>query len=241
MIAESHAQGGCSTRCRGDAPASDRTTSERDSRAERADTEWDRLRRFVEGDPSAARELVACLYPLVISIIRSHVRDRSIEEGLAQSVFLKMFTRLHQFRGPSPLSSWVAQIAARCSLDHIRKLSRLREIRMADFSKSERQAFYDAAGDCGRTRTDRVSNRQLIQELLEQLSPSDRLVIQLVYIEGRSSADAGREMGIKKPLVKIRAHRARAKLQRLLVARENGCREIANSLVARRIGVGNQP
>ena len=63
------------------------------------------LERVRRRDQAAARELVEHLYPLVIRIVRSHLPRRVAEEDLAQEIFLKMFTRLEQYKGrPASIS-----------------------------------------------------------------------------------------------------------------------------------------
>ena len=69
------------------------------------------LERVRQRDQVAARELVDHLYPLVIRIVRSHLPRRVAEEDLAQEIFLKMFTRLDQYKGAVDFSHWVSRIA----------------------------------------------------------------------------------------------------------------------------------
>jgi RNA polymerase sigma-70 factor (ECF subfamily) len=57
---------------------------------------------------------------------------------------------------------------------------------------------------------------------LSRLSPSARLVITLLEIEGRSVREIAGLTGWSAPLVKVRAFRARAEMRRLL---KGVCRE----------------
>ena len=58
--------------------------------------------------------------------------------------------------------------------------------------------------------------KQLIQRLLDQLSPPARLVITLLEIEDRSVKEISQLTGWSMPLVKVRAFRARAEMRKLL-------------------------
>jgi len=58
--------------------------------------------------------------------------------------------------------------------------------------------------------------RQLVERVLEQLSPAARLVITLQEIEGRSVKEVSKLTGWSVPLVKVRAFRARAEMRRIL-------------------------
>ena len=59
----------------------------------------DELALVKSGDEGAAKRLVEALYPKVIRIIRNHLPVTADEQDIAQEVFLKMFTKLEQFRG----------------------------------------------------------------------------------------------------------------------------------------------
>ena len=82
------------------------------------------LERVRQRDQAAARELVEHLYPLVIRIVRSHLPRRVAEEDLAQEIFLKMFTRLDQYKGAVAFSHWVSRIAVTTCIDQLRAQKR---------------------------------------------------------------------------------------------------------------------
>jgi RNA polymerase sigma-70 factor (ECF subfamily) len=69
------------------------------------------LERVRRGDEDAACLLIQHLYPLVIKLVRSHLPRRTSEEDLMQTVFVRVFTKLDQFRGTVPLEHWVARVA----------------------------------------------------------------------------------------------------------------------------------
>ncbi len=58
--------------------------------------------------------------------------------------------------------------------------------------------------------------RLLVTRVLEQLSPSARLVITLLEIEDRSVKEIAELTGWSVPLVKVRAFRARAEMRKIL-------------------------
>ncbi|HEY4989356.1 MAG TPA: sigma-70 region 4 domain-containing protein, partial [Opitutaceae bacterium] len=61
---------------------------------------------------------------------------------------------------------------------------------------------------------DALAAKELIHKLLDQLNPEDRLVIQYLDLEQKSIAEISRLTGWNQTLVKVRAFRARRKLQR---------------------------
>jgi RNA polymerase sigma-70 factor (ECF subfamily) len=59
-------------------------------------------------------------------------------------------------------------------------------------------------------------SRDLAAKLLARLSPEDRLVLVMLDAEGMSAAEIAGLLGWSVSKVKVRAHRARASLRRVL-------------------------
>jgi RNA polymerase sigma-70 factor (ECF subfamily) len=173
------------------------------------------LDRVRKRDQMAARELVEHLHPLVIRIARAHLPRRVSEEDLAQEIFLKMFTRIDQYQGNVPFTHWVSRIAVTTCIDHLRAQKRRPELRWADLSEAQTDAL-DAAitGENDVPPDDAVAAKELVYKLLDQLKPDDRLVIQYLDLEQKSIAEISALTGWNQTLVKVRAFRARRKLQR---------------------------
>lgn len=169
------------------------------------------------GDQEAARDLVDHLYPQVIRIIRPRLPRRMDEEDLAQEVFLKMFTRLDQFRGDMPFTHWLSRIAVTTCIDQLRKQQRRPELRHADLSEDEAEMLDVVTKDESvKNAGEAMAAQELLGKLLDQLSPADRMVVQLVDLEQKSLAETAELTGWSSAVVKVRAFRARRKLRTLL-------------------------
>lgn len=174
------------------------------------------LERVRQRDQIAARDLVEHLYPLVIRIVRSHLPRRVAEEDLAQEIFLKMFTRLDQYQGNVPFPHWVSRIAVTTCIDALRAQKRRPEFRWADLSETEAEVLDNVLADTSADApSDAMAARELVQKLLAQLSPADRTVIQLLDLEQKSVAEISSLTGWGQSMIKVRAFRARRKLQKL--------------------------
>jgi RNA polymerase sigma factor (sigma-70 family) len=174
------------------------------------------LERVRVGDQLAARELVEHLHPLVIRIVRAHLPRRVAEEDLSQEVFMKVFTRLGQFQGTVPFPHWVSRIAVTTCIDHLRAQKRRPEFRWADLSENEADvldAVLTSENDV--SANDALAARELVAKLLEQLKPDDRLVIQMLDLEQKTLIEISQLTGWSTTLIKVRAFRARRKLQKL--------------------------
>jgi RNA polymerase sigma factor (sigma-70 family) len=179
------------------------------------------LERVRGRDQLAAKALVEHLHPMVIRIVRARLPRRVAEEDLSQEIFLKMFTRLDQYHGAVPFSHWVSRIAVTTCIDHLRSQQRRPEFRWADLSETEADVL-DAVltSDSDQLPGDAVAAHELVQKLLDQLKPEDRLVIQLLDLEQKTIAEIHAITGWNSSLIKVRAFRARRKLQKLFVELE---------------------
>ncbi len=176
----------------------------------------DCLARARKQDQDAARSLVDHLYPTVIRIVRGYLPRRAAEEDLAQEIFVKMFEKLDQFQGEVPLKHWVSRIAVNHCLNAIRAQKARPEWRMADLS--EEQAAALEAATAGAVQDPHPAHllgaRELVEMLLETLSPRDRLLIRMLEMEDRSVDEVRRVTGWSATYIRVRAFRARRRLNR---------------------------
>jgi RNA polymerase sigma factor (sigma-70 family) len=174
------------------------------------------LERVRQRDQSAARELVEHLYPLVSRIIRSRLPRRVAEEDLAQEVYLKMFSRLEQYKGEVPFTHWVSRIAVTTCIDQLRRQQRRPEFRWADLSENEAEVLDSVLADeKAEAPDDHLAAHELVHKLLGQLKPEDQMVLQMLDLEQKTIAEISALTGWNTSLIKVRAFRARRKLQKL--------------------------
>jgi len=175
------------------------------------------VKAALQHDDEAARELVRQLYPLVAKLVRAYRFRRTSEEDLTQMIFIKVFQKLSQFSGKVPLEHWVSRIAVNTCLNQIESEKVRPELRQADLSEEEQAVVENLAVSSEELAPDkRFASRQLVEHLLAALKPAERLVIDLLYLQGRSVAEIKKMTGWSEPLVKIRAFRARHKMKQQL-------------------------
>jgi len=165
-------------------------------------------------DDEAARELVRRLYPLVAKMVRSHRPRRTSEEDLCQMIFIKIFQKLSQFSGKVPLEHWVSRVAVNTCLSQIESEKVRPELRHADLSEEEAAVVENLAASSEELAPDRqLASRQLVEHLLAMLKPVERLVIDLLYLQGRSVEEIHEITGLGVAAIKVRAFRARQKMK----------------------------
>jgi RNA polymerase sigma-70 factor (ECF subfamily) len=173
------------------------------------------VERVRQRDEDAARALFRHLYPLVARLVRSHLPRRTSPEDLVQTVFMKLFANLDRFSGAVPLEHWVSRIAINTCLNQIAAEKARPEMRWADLSEEQTEAL--EAVTAGPEELEPLHNlaaREIVEKLLDQLAPTDRLVLTLLHLEGRTVAEVRQITGWNVPVIKVRAFRARRKLRK---------------------------
>ena len=175
------------------------------------------LRRIPEGDEGAARDLFHFLYPLVARLVRSHLPQRTSEEDLCQIAMVKIFSAAAQFSGKVPIEHWVSRIVINTCLNQIRSEKVRRELRMSDLGEAEAEIVEKLTTSTeAPNASDAAASKELVELILTRLDPSDRLLINLLYIEGRKLAEVSALTGWNTTVIKVRAFRARRRMRHYL-------------------------
>lgn len=133
-----------------------------------------------------------------------------------QEVFLKLLQKVGSYRERPgvPFEHWVSRLAVRTCLDALRAERSRPEWRMADLGEGEQEWLDYLMQRNAEVPEERDREAKgIVTRLLEQLSPPDRLVLTLLDLEGRSTQEIAQMTGWTRPMVKMRAMRARRKLR----------------------------
>ena len=172
------------------------------------------LERIRNGATDDFAEIVRHHQSRVFAILHGYERDAQKLEDLAQETFVKVWRALGQFDGRAPLEHWIARIAGRVALDHLRREKRRRqEIGLPELGEDVLDWL---RSDDENRELDARSAAEVLDLALRELSPADRVVITMQELEGRSVKEIAAAIGASGVAVRVRALRARAKLKRAL-------------------------
>ena len=172
------------------------------------------LQRIRAGATDEFAELVRRHQARVFGILHRYERDVHRVEDLAQEAFLKAWRALNQFDGRAPFEHWISRIAVRTALDHLRREKRHRnEIGLPDLGED---ALDWLRSSDERSELDSRGAAEVLHRALDQLPATDRVVITMQELEGRSVKEIAATLGVSGIAVRVRAVRARAKLKRAL-------------------------
>jgi RNA polymerase sigma-70 factor (ECF subfamily) len=178
-------------------------------------TEAELITAVLQGDAASFEPLIERYSPRVFATARRYARRDSEVEDIVQEVWLKAYQKLKSFRSEAPFEHWLMRLAVRTCYDFLRSHQRNRETSFTELTEPEGDWLerFVAAPVSGE---DAAAARQLVERLLQQLSPPARLVITLLEIEDRSVKEISQLTGWSVPLVKVRAFRARAEMRKIL-------------------------
>lgn len=174
------------------------------------------LGRVRAGEEDAARLFFRTHHPAVARIVRNHPSRRHSEEDLCQMIFMKIFTHLDQYSGGVPISHWISRIAVNTCLVELKKDQHRRELHEADLSEDAVTLLQRVADPATLDAEATRSAHEVVQHLLSHLAPADRVIMAFLYIDQHSVAETAALTGQPQAVVKIRAFRARRKLNNLI-------------------------
>jgi RNA polymerase sigma-70 factor (ECF subfamily) len=185
-------------------------------------TDAELIAEVLQGRAASFEILVQRHSPRVFAIARRYARRDSEVEDIAQEVWLKSFQKLATFRGDAPFEHWLARLTVRTCYDFLRGHQRNREMTFSELSEPEQDWLDRVVTNPGEAVESADAARQLVGRILDELSPSARLVITLLEIEERSIREIAELTGWSVASVKVRAFRARAEMKKRLARLAKG-------------------
>jgi RNA polymerase sigma-70 factor (ECF subfamily) len=183
-------------------------------------SDGDLVARAGAGDEAAFEELFNRHRRRVALIASRFFRQREQIEEIVQDSFTKAYFALSDFSNQqeAAFASWIARIAFNSSYDELRRMKRRPESAMSNVSEEESAWLQEQARAEGAENDveSAIVSRDLAAKLLSRLSPEDRLVLVMMDVEGLSVSEVAKINNWSVPKVKVRAHRARTRLRRVL-------------------------
>ncbi len=176
------------------------------------------IRRILRGEIELYGEIITRHQRHVARIVARHVPADRTEET-AHDVFVRVYLRLAQFSGEVPFEHWLSGIAVCTCYDFWRV--RNREAWPVSALTAEHHRWMDQAlaaesDDEFREQARRREAIEVLDWALARLSAENRMVLTLVHLDGYSMQEAAHLLGWTTVNVKVRAHRARRALRKIL-------------------------
>jgi len=159
------------------------------------------------GDTNAFRLLVEEYQHMVFTVALNIVKNHEEAEEVAQDTFIKVYKNISQYNGDAKFSSWLYKIVYNTALSRLKK-KKIDQYSLDDHHEKD----YGLSIHEGWTELVLDDQKKYIQQALDKLSEQDRLVLTLYYLAEEGLNEICVITNEKKSTVKVRLHRARAKL-----------------------------
>lgn len=159
--------------------------------------------RCLRGERSAQYELFKRFGPPLLTLCRRYARDDQQAEDFFQDAFLRIFDKMHTFKGEGSFEGWMRRVMVTTCLNHLQKSS----------SKNEKNVLDDLPeGSHNPAIFSRLAEEELLV-LVQQLPTGYRTVFNLFAIEGFSHQEIATELSITEGTSRSQLAKARRMLQ----------------------------
>lgn len=151
-------------------------------------------------------------------IARAVLRDDAEAEDVMQDAYVRAYQNLASFEGRAKFSTWLSRIAFHEALGRLRRRSRFQSF---DDPESSNGDAMNSAVSLDRSPEQETYDRELsavLENAVLSLADEYRMVFVLRDVEGMSTEETAQCLNLTQENVKVRLHRAHAKLRRQLYA-----------------------
>jgi RNA polymerase sigma factor (sigma-70 family) len=184
-----------------------RTAGEPEAMGEEDDSAL--VARVADADNRALRELYDRHAAWLHTRLMRRCNDSEVVLEVVQDTFVAVWKDARKFRGDGDVGAWLWGIAFR------RMVSRLRSRKDVVLLPHWDEALVPSLGRSPAAEDEVLLGVEYgdLADALRRLSPEFRSVVQAVVLDGLTTKEAGRLLGVRENTVKTRLHRAKAQLR----------------------------
>jgi RNA polymerase sigma-70 factor (ECF subfamily) len=184
------------------------------------------VRACQKGEAGALDALIRATYADVYALCRRMLADPDEAADATQEVFVRVMRSVIGFRGDSAFGTWLHRVTVNVCLTALRKRSKARAVGMVAGGTPFALPGDDAAlvsSDVSPSEAAETADLLSRSEAALARLPEDaRAVVVLRDIEGLSTKEVADLLGVTENVVKVRLHRAHARLRQLVVGGQSG-------------------
>lgn len=172
------------------------------------------VRRVLEGESPLYEILMRRHNQRLYRVARAILRDDAEAEDVMQDAYVRAYQNLASFEGRAKFITWLTRIAVHEALTRSRKRLRFQPLDPVEESNGE---IMQSAPSSVRSPEQQAYDRELgavLEKAILALSEDHRLVFMLRDVEGLSTEETAHCLNLTEENVKVRLHRARARLRK---------------------------
>jgi RNA polymerase sigma-70 factor (ECF subfamily) len=152
-------------------------------------------------------------------VARAILRNDAEAEDVLQDAYVRAYEHLDQFAGRAKFSTWLTRIAVHEALARQHRANRYQELEPMSEREGDPMDRLASLAPDPEQQAASTEIRMLLEEAVENLPDTYRVIFMLRDIEELSTTEAAEILEITEENVKVRLHRARALLRKSLYAR----------------------
>jgi len=180
------------------------------------------IKQVLRGNVNAFEYLMNRHFDLLIKIVKKRVPYNNVEE-IIHNTFIRAYQSLSNFKVKKGFEKgfekWLATIAVRTCYDYWRMAYRHKEVVMSSLSEKHlawlEQAMSEMSEESLYEKGLQAESKEVLNEILGKISAEDRMVLELIHLEGYSVKEAAKLLGWSVSNVKIRAYRSKKKIRNI--------------------------
>lgn len=176
------------------------------------------IERIKLGDNSAFELLVKRYQQKVFQTCIGFVHNEEDAADLTQEVFIRVYKRLHTFKGNSTFSTWLYRISINMSLNFLRKQKVRHLFTRIDVEDEDKELIAEERTDQNILRRD---EKKKIASILQKLTVAQRKAFVLSHYQELSNKELADVLEISIKAAESLLYRARVRLQEILNKNNN--------------------
>ncbi|OWR76001.1 RNA polymerase sigma70 [Porphyromonas gingivalis SJD4] len=157
------------------------------------------------GDTESFTPLVERYSDMLYALLCRLLQDEEDAADLLQDTFVKAFRHIGRFDGRSSFSTWIYRIAYNEAIDHLRRRKAYVADRVEELPDVPDEDLEPSGED-----------PELLQQALDSLPAADKALLLMFYSDDLSVRDIAEVTGMSESNVKVKLHRLRTKLYKMM-------------------------
>jgi RNA polymerase sigma-70 factor (ECF subfamily) len=172
------------------------------------------VKKAQKGDEEAVRALLEEVHPPIRQWAMARTGDPDDAADLTQEVLILMLRKMSSYRGEARFLTWLFSVTRNQALEAVRRETRLE--RKMDRFRIEAEGKPHVNDDAGEA-LDRKRIRDRVSRFVHQLPMRQREVFQMIELQGLSSTEVSRILGLAPGSVRAALLKARRNLRRQIL------------------------
>ncbi|NNC94750.1 MAG: RNA polymerase sigma factor [Chitinophagales bacterium] len=167
------------------------------------------ISRIKQGEKEAFEVLYDKYSAALFGVVTKIVRSEEIGQDVMQEAFVKIWKKIHSYdSSKGSLFTWMLNISRNTAIDKWRKIKREQKV--------EIQTDESVVGIQNQHTSINIDSIGL-KELVDKLTPEQKLVVEYIYFNGYTQQEVSDELGIPLGTVKSRVRKAVIELRKVFI------------------------